>query len=201
ERKYYRNLRSILHSCEKKGIEVAAKIHLKKIGIPQVKLSNPIEFFLKRIVGMTSFIGFVRGKKDPIYQKLYARVKLLIPNARLSIIYEKIDNASNPLILTEGKSDWKHIKAALQRFQADGKYTSLKCEFADYLDEHKISNSELLKICESLPKIGKHPYKIICVFDRDDRNFIPKVTSSQFIYKDWTNNIYSMVLPIPPHRD
>lgn len=201
ERSYYRKIRAVLYSCEKDGVEKASRIHFNRSGINYSKLKNPIEYFLKRLVGMISYIGFIKGKDDPIYRGLYKRIKTIVPNARLSIIYEKIENSTKTMILTEGKTDWKHMKAALIRFQNDGYFKDINCEFADYLDEHKVSNSELLKLCESIPKLGKKDHKTICVFDRDDKNFIPKVTSTQFFYKDWTNNVYSMVLPKPDHRD
>lgn len=201
ERSYYRKIRAILYSCKNDGIEKAAKIHFKNNNIDYYKLKNPIEFFLKRIVGMISFVGFIKGKGDPVYKRLYESVKVIVPGARLSIILEKIENSTKTVILTEGKTDWKHMKAALNRFQLEQKYLDLNCEFVNYLDEHMISNSELLKICESIPKTGFQPQKIICIFDRDDKNFLPKVTSSRSVYKSWTNNVFSLVLPVPPHRD
>ncbi len=201
ERKYLREVRAILNAIEKHGVNQAAVVHFNKNNITYQKLRNPIEYFLKRIVGKISFIGFIKGKNNPTFQKLYHRIKLIVPTARLSIIYNRLENLNNTLILTEGKTDWKHVKAALVRFHKAGKFLDLTCEFADYLDEHKVSNSELLKLCESLPKIGMSKNKVICVFDRDDKNFIPKVTSSASFYKDWTNNIYSIVLPKPNHRN
>lgn len=198
---YIKQIRAILHACEKHGVEKTAIVHFQKNEIDLNRLKSPIDFFIKRLVGKISFIGFVRGKDDFLFKKLYDRVKAIVPNARLSIIYKKIDESKNTLILTEGKTDWKHMKAALIKLQAQGAYNNLHLTFADYLDEHKVSNSELLKICESIPKLGMQKNKTICIFDRDDKNFIPKVTSINNFYKDWTNNVYSMVLPVPKHRN
>lgn len=198
---YIKQIRAILNACEKFGVEKAAVVHFQKIDVDINKLKNPIDFFLKRIVGMVSFVGMVRGKDDFIFGKLFDRVKAIVPNARLSIISKKIDKSDKTVILTEGKTDWKHIKSAFSKFQELGMYTDLDLTFADYLEEHKVSNSELYKICESIPKTGVQKNKIICIFDRDDKNFVPKVTSTSTFYKDWTRNVYSMVLPVPKHRD
>jgi len=197
---YIKQIRAILNACEKYGIDKAAQIHFKKNEINPNKLKSPIEFFLKRIVGKVSFVGFIRGKDDFIFAKLYSRVKAIVPDARLSIIYKKLEESTRTMILTEGKTDWKHIKSALLKFKAQGVFLDLNLSFTDYLDEHKISNSELYKICESIPKTGMQKNKVICIFDRDDKNFIPKVTSTSSSYKDWTNNVYSIVLPVPNHR-
>jgi RNA-directed DNA polymerase len=201
ERLYIKRIRAILHASEKFGVEKAAKVHFIKNSIDMTRLKNPIEFFLKRIVGMVSFVGMIRGKDDHIYAALFTRVKAIVPNARLSIIYKKVVSADKTVIFTEGKTDWKHMKSALLRFQALGRFTTLDLEFADHLEEHKVSNSELFKICDALAKSALHKRKIICIFDRDDKNFVPKVTSSANFYKDWTNNVYSMVLPVPLHRN
>ena len=200
-RLYIKQIRAILNACEKYGVEKAAVVHFGKIDIDVKKLKNPIDFFLKRIVGMVSFVGMVRGKDDFIFAKLFGRVKAIVPNARLSIIHKEIDKSDKTVILTEGKTDWKHINSALSKFQALGMYADLNLTFVNYLDEHKVSNSELYKICESMPKTGVQKNKIICIFDRDDKNFIAKVTSTSTFYKDWTRNVYSMVLPVPKHRD
>lgn len=201
DRLYIKQIRATLNACEKYGVTNAALVHFKKNEINSAKLKNPIDFFLKRLVGKIAFIAFVRGKDDFIFEKLYKRIKAIVPDARLSIIYKKIENATDTLILTEGKTDWKHIKSAFQKFQKLGLYENVKLNFADYLDEHKVSNGELLKICQTMPIAGMQPIKVICIFDRDDLNFIPKVTSTSKPYKDWTNNVFSMVLPVPDHRN
>jgi 5S rRNA maturation endonuclease (ribonuclease M5) len=40
-----------------------------------------------------------------------------------------------PLVITEGKTDWQHLKKALERFQSDGIYTNLNIEFEEYIPE------------------------------------------------------------------
>lgn len=198
-RLYIKQVRAILNSCEKYGVDKTAEVHFQKNNININKLRSPIEFFLKRLVGKISFIGFVRGKDDLLFRKLFDRIKVIVPHARLSIIYKKLDEADTTTIFTEGKTDWKHIKAALNRFKDKGLYKNLQLSFTDYLDEQNISNGELLKICEVFSKVGTHKHKIICIFDRDDINFLPKVTSTTTFYKDWSNSVYSMVLPVPLH--
>jgi len=199
KRPFINVVRGMLHAWEKFGIEKAAVAHFNKEKIPLHQIANPIVYFEKRIVGKIGFIGMVRGKDDSIYQKLYERVKKLAPNAKLSIIRREIQNTDKNILLTEGKTDWKHIAAALKRFQFGGEFLNLKIHFQDYLDEHKISNGELYKMCEAYSKVSLHSGKIICLFDRDVPSFTTKVTSSLSFYKFWGNGVFSMVIPVPKH--
>ena len=34
----------------------------------------------------------------------------------------KINNNIKPLVITEGKTDWKHLKRALEKFKNEGQY-------------------------------------------------------------------------------
>jgi hypothetical protein len=43
-----------------------------------------------------------------------------------SIIEEEKESNDKPLIITEGKTDWKHLKKALERFKNNGLYLRLQ---------------------------------------------------------------------------
>ena len=86
------------------------------------------------------------------------------------IIENKLKNirnstSNNALVITEGPTDWKHIKVALERFkQIDNKYTDLNFEFLEYEDD--FGEKELVKMKDSLIKL-KNDRKYILISDRD----------------------------------
>lgn len=112
------------------------------------------------------------------------------------------------LIVTEGATDWRHLKAALRYFQnQEKKYNDLDIEFLEYnpknskredLPKLDMSCSNLVTMCKEFAKV-QQPRKIIFVADADDKNTIKQLSATE-VYKAWGNNVYSMILPIPKHR-
>lgn len=102
-----------------------------------------------------------------------------------------------PLVITEGKTDWKHLKAALSKLRELGHYIDLHLALYEY--NHDMGDGELLKVCESHAKIPQlRP--CIFIFDRDKSEIIKKVSEEKTIFKSWGNNIFSFALPVPEHR-
>ncbi|MBJ9770952.1 ATP-binding protein [Clostridioides difficile] len=104
------------------------------------------------------------------------------------------------LIITEGKTDWKHMKAGLLKLKEQGLYHDLDIEFLEYENDIKMGYNNLINICEAASKL-RNNNKVICVFDRDlsDRD-LRKVKDENTNYKLWGNNVISMVLPLPDNR-
>ena len=122
-------------------------------------------------------------------------------------------NAEKPLIITEGATDWRHIKAALNVLsQHEKKHISFNSEDIDFLEfdsnnsnsdsaiKLEMGNSTLCNMCREYAKV-KQSRKMIFVADRDDvhTNKILGCTGIEE-YKSWGNNVYSILLPVPPHR-
>lgn len=64
----------------------------------------------------------------------------------------------------------------------------------------EFDNDRLLKVCENR-NLHKRKDRIeIYLFDRDVPKINNKVSESPLLYKNWGKKIYSMLLPIPPHR-
>lgn len=97
-----------------------------------------------------------------------------------------------PEIWTEGKTDWKILKRAQQNLRP-----SLKIKFHE--TEKNIGDEKLLRKLETFSE-RENSAPIIFVFDRDNPEMVAKVYDSQKGYKEWGNNVYSLVLPIPTHR-
>lgn len=121
-------------------------------------------------------------------------------------------NSEKTLIVTEGATDWRHLKAAmkaLSEFEGDPyEYRSLDVEFLQYNPKNSkesdllkldMSCSHLVTMCQEFAKI-KQNRKIIFVADADDNTTCKILSVSGSKFKNWGNNVYSVVLPIPDYR-
>lgn len=123
-------------------------------------------------------------------------------------INKKIDKT---LIITEGSTDWKHLKRAFLKLREDKdyneKYSQIDIEFLEYEDKNsKVENSikldmgddRLVKMCEYYCRVPQ-VRKIIFIGDRDTEKS-KKLSTSNQKYKNWGNNVYSLQIPVPSHR-
>lgn len=117
----------------------------------------------------------------------------------IEILQNKIEENPKHLVITEGKTDWKHLKKALQKINK-GQLNDEKFQFLEYDDEVEMGSSHLLTLCKSLSKVNNNN-KVIAIFDRDEPNIVKQASGSTGTdYKSWGNNVYSFVLPVPLHR-
>jgi len=200
-RKYVRHVRAMLHAWEKHGIDLAAKEHFQKYNYRNKITNNPVLSYEKELAGKISFIASVRGKDNIIPRRLYSRLKKLAPQVKLSIAQQTIKQFDKPIVFTEGKTDAKHLNAALTKFKKQEHYRNLNIEFAKYPEDKKISNGDLRKYCEVYSQSPLIKNKIICLFDRDDQNILSKITADGVNFRFWGNNVYSVAIPKPSHRD
>ncbi|MGM1428545.1 reverse transcriptase domain-containing protein [Sphingobacterium lactis] len=202
---YLKKVRAILNAIENFGIEKAMEQHfsLNNIPINRRNYSKSVAYFLKRVVGKISFIGFVKGQDNETYKNLFKRIKKIYPEAKLSVILKEIAESDIPIVVTEGKTDWKHLKSALRYFKSkEGKFLNLRFKFHEYDSEFEMGSASLLKLCETHSKgVLPNVNKIICVFDRDEKNILPKITKSDMRFKPWGQNVFSMVIPLPQKRE
>lgn len=108
-----------------------------------------------------------------------------------SIIIEELADNNKPLIITEGKTDWKHIKKALERFKNNGLYTDLDIQFLEYEDMN-MGDGELDRMVQTYCKT-EQPKKHIFIFDRDNSKFVNKYGNEKF--NNHENNVYSFCIP------
>lgn len=110
----------------------------------------------------------------------------------------RISRENRTLIITEGKTDWKHLKKAYERIKSENdEFTSLDIVFLEY-DETtlKMSDSQLHSLLKELAKVDNNK-KIIGLFDSDEAN--GKKYSKDRI-NILGNNIFAISLPKPNFR-
>ncbi|MDR6553966.1 AAA family ATPase [Paenibacillus qinlingensis] len=114
---------------------------------------------------------------------------------KLDISFER----TKPLIITEGKTDWKHLSKAFSKLVESNHLEELNINFLEYGDEIKMGSDELKKMCIQYSKVPQNN-KIIFIFDRDEDQIIRDMCNIGKSYKNWGNNVYSLVIPVPAHR-
>lgn len=193
-RKYVRQIRAMLHAWDKYGLEAAQKEFIEKYSNNRKSVN-----FKKVLRGKIEFLRMIRGEENLIYFNLSNKLSQLDPD------YKKpVENAvlrpSNPvLIVTEGRTDWKHLKAALNRFQLNGEFIGLDIEFFEYEEDPEMGYGELEKRVNS--KMVMKSQKInIDIFDRDIAQINKKMNGPNGDYKKWDDRLFTFTIPVPSLR-
>ena len=196
-RETVRQVRAMLYAWGKFGLNAAARVHAEKHYKKFRATDRDMPPFDRVVEGKLEFIKMVRGVNDPVYRKYREQfIKLAPDRSREHDLRSKAPYKI--LVATEGKTDVKHIQAALKRFNDLGLFTDLQIDFHH---DDKMGSGELYKFCSQLSRLPQ-PIPVVCVFDRDEGNsFLSKVTGSNWEYKDWSNNVFSLAIPIPAFRE
>lgn len=131
-----------------------------------------------------------------VWQELGQLYRSLMVDRALSTIQKRVSEAEQPHIMTEGKTDWRHIEAARRALGID---LSLGYPATD----DSLGDVALLQVCERLAKFGPpNRNKVIAVFDRDNPQVLAKLKACGDLnsFQHWGNNVYSFVIPTPLHR-
>jgi len=204
-RRYVRNVRAMLHAWEKYGLKAAEKefltIHDKKHRSPFKQEPS----FARVVKGKIDYLGMVRGKNNPIYRNFLSKLRdlapELVPESRVGLESSKTPTAKSYVkkvhVTTEGKSDWKHLKAAFNELRKSHKFTELMVEFNEY--EEDMGDDQLLATCRANSKTPQLKPTVF-IFDRDNPKILRKVTDESKEYKTWSNSVFSLAIPIPQHR-
>ena len=102
------------------------------------------------------------------------------------------------LIITEGKTDWKHLKKAYHALLVEEKVQDLKIQFHKY--SQPIGQDKLVTMCKSYAQVP-HRKPIIFIADSDTPKIIEQLNSPNAKFKSWGNNVFSFCIPTPPHRE
>lgn len=104
-------------------------------------------------------------------------------------IISKINTADKPIIITEGKTDYKHIQNAIHALGI----TDVDVDFYDVPDDW--GDSKLRTMLENISRIKQHRI-VIGIFDRDDPQYIEYVTENNQYRSFGDSNVYAFAIPL-----
>lgn len=206
-RTYVRQVRAMLHACEKYGVDAAATEHYNKYCSKRPPTNKSVSF-MNEIVGRAGYIRYIKRvihdgvwSDSPVYKPIHQRIRKLFPEAQMAPSRFFIAEADRPVLLGEGKTDWKILSHALSVLQDRDEYTDLKVKFREYSESEPVGYSVLMDICEKA-RHNVYQKKVLCVFDGDLRpNDLKRVVALGNNYRDWGGNAFSIVLPKPAFRE
>lgn len=142
-----------------------------------------------------------------LYMDLY--ISKFVPDFEVRGLLQEIVDSEENLVITEGKTDWKHLKAALKRFKRDKLYNDLDFKFLEYetgleeknenLGDKKLQGNSTLKTVCIYNALFKNNKKKIFIFDSDETDIV-KEFSDKRGYKYLGNNVYAIVIPDPSNK-
>lgn len=131
-------------------------------------------------------------ENNDLYQEVYQM--MVAENDRFADKYKELRNQiesdNKPLIITEGKTDWKHIKAAIKALNI----TDIDVAFYEY--EGTIGDKNLMQMLKDFVCLNSSR-KIIGIFDRDNDSFLkdnPEVRDNEF--HSLGANVYALAIPV-----
>jgi RNA-directed DNA polymerase len=192
-REYVRGLRAVLHAWKKFGLFrtrtwfFANHYNRNRHGKKRIR-------FREVIRGRVTHVGRIRGWADPLYLRLVADLCAL--DRQFVPKYER-PKAGKVTVFTEGKTDVKHMSLALSHLRSQGKFVSLDVDFQ--IPKSGEGSRELINTCKGMSS-ATHGWPQVFAFDSDEKDVIKTVTNSTGDTKDWGSNVFSLVLPSPPHR-
>ncbi len=198
QRRYIKQIRAMLHAWAKYGLDSTAQRYFEQY--TGIKYSDTEKFrppFQKIVLGKIEFIGMVKGKTNSTYLDLLLKFSILAPE------YVRSDRFANvpftkPFIYTEGKTDRKHIEAALKQLKSQGLFRNLELVFRKSDDAEGDKLLQRLEFTQE--QLERHEFPHIFIFDRDKPKIIEKIKGNDD-YTIWKNNVYSFAIPIPRHRE
>ena len=231
------NINNSIHLSEISGIVVVDEIELHLHSILQrevlpklIALFPKIQFIITThsplfLLGMEEQFGTdgfeiyempqglkINAERFSEFQKAYTYLTNTQQYER--DIYDAVSNKQDKmLIITEGTTDWKHMKAAYNKLSRMPEYadvfTGFEFEFLEYEPKNgsqstkvklEMGNGQLVSLCENMAKIMQKR-KMVFIADRDHNETNKKLGGKDGCeFKKWGNNVYSFILPIPDFR-
>ncbi|PQJ63400.1 hypothetical protein BTO10_00865 [Vibrio chagasii] len=199
-KEYIRELRAMLYSWEKHGLEAAEKDWLKKyVNLNRNGQDIPSQPRYRWMVrGKLNHIAAVRGSNDEVYLKYAKRLARIDNTFKIDPKAITASIASEIKVHIEGKTDAIHMRAAMHALHGAGKYTSLKLSFPN--EDTAKGDGELIKACKVMSS-SNQTHLTIFLFDSDVDKTTREMKGSTLAYKDHGNNVYSVVMPNPSFRN
>jgi len=128
---------------------------------------------------------------NELFEEVYNM--MVLQNEQFANKYNKllvdVKISTIPLIITEGKTDWKHLKAAMKAL----KISDLEVEFYEYSEP--MGDTMLLNLLEKFA-ITSPNRKIIGMFDRDKDDICRKTSKEGATYVELSKNIFVFSIPV-----
>jgi hypothetical protein len=134
--------------------------------------------------------------EEQIWHQLGDLYRSLQIDRVFSNIEKRVRLAEQAHIMTEGKTDWRHIEAARRTLGID-------VQLGYPTTDDSLGDVALLQVCERLSAFGPpNRNKVIAVFDRDNPQVLRKLEARGPLdgFQAWGNNVYSFAIPTPAHR-
>lgn len=160
----------------------------------------------------------IKAESFSEFQKDYAIIAetQAFQNEIAKIRQESANNNEKALVITEGPSDWKHMKRAWNKLKDSPEYAPIadKFEFLEYEPSQKscsdTNNTDIgggSKLKNMLDMFSKIPNKrrLIFVADRDVPDIVKRFTENgkpkHHMAGKYDSNVFSFVIPVPKHRE
>lgn len=132
-----------------------------------------------------------KPQNNELFEEVYQI--LISENERFAQKYNQIrlevEKSTKPLLITEGKTDWKHLKAAQKALNI----SDLEVEFYEYSEA--MGANTLLNLLEKF-SITSPNRKIIGMFDRDKDDICKMTSKDELPYIEMSKNIYAFSIPV-----
>ncbi len=194
-RDYIRLTRAILHSWKTYGLEKASEKFFNDEYVWNGKGERPP--FESIVRGRIEYVGMIRGKDDPVYLKQLREFFYIsqgkIPEKSESRFRQPLDD-KRKYVITEGKTDWKHIRAAITDLCNSGVVKSFEPYLYEYEEGEPAGDVNMLERCKALGKTNSGEKRIF-VFDNDNSQIVSKATEKGKAYKHWGNVFIQLYYP------
>lgn len=110
---------------------------------------------------------------------------------KLKNLQQELNEITKPIIITEGKTDIKHLKKAKEVLGID-----CDIDFSYEIPSIGWGSFQLKDCLEKISKISQK-HKIIGIFDRDEKEFIDDIEKNGQQFKNYSNNVYAFCIPKP----
>ncbi|MCQ2352193.1 MAG: hypothetical protein MJ033_01790 [Victivallaceae bacterium] len=155
---------------------------------------NPEKNWLQESFKVWNAYAAAALRLGEIYSKY--RNHLPLNNAEIASLKARFEKRK-PLIVTEGKTDWMHIKNAYRHFKRMGRYPNMLLSFWE--NTENLGDEAMLRMCKEYAKVPQER-PVIFIADADNARIIREMSEHGKNFKCWGNNVFSFCLPSPPHR-
>ncbi|MBQ4559364.1 MAG: AAA family ATPase [Tyzzerella sp.] len=132
-----------------------------------------------------------KPQSNDLFEEVYQI--LVSENEQFAKKYHKLvsdmEASTKPLVITEGKTDWKHLKVAMKALGIN----DLAVEFYEY--EDTMGDETLIKMLNQFSIISPNR-KIIGMFDRDNADISKSTSKDGSSYVQISKNIYAFSIPM-----